>query len=48
MASENKKIKVLYIDDEHNNLLSFQAAFRRKYKIVTALSASEGMNILKQ
>jgi len=46
MASENKKIKVLYIDDEQNNLLSFQAAFRRKYKIVTASSASEGMNIL--
>ena len=46
MASENKKIKVLYIDDEQNNLLSFRAAFRRKYKIVTALSASEGMNML--
>jgi len=48
MASENKKIKVLYIDDESNNLLSFQAAFRRKYKIVTALSASDGMNILNR
>ncbi|HEX5153341.1 MAG TPA: hybrid sensor histidine kinase/response regulator [Parafilimonas sp.] len=46
MAFENKKIKVLYIDDEQNNLMSFQAAFRRKYKIVTALSAAEGMNIL--
>ena len=46
MSSDNKKIKVLYIDDENNNLLSFQAAFRRKYKIVTASSAAEGMNVL--
>jgi signal transduction histidine kinase len=46
MLSEDKKIKVLYIDDEVNNLLSFQAAFRRKYKIFIASSGAEGMNIL--
>jgi two-component system sensor histidine kinase/response regulator len=46
MYSDNKKISVLYIDDEVNNLLSFQAAFRRKYKIFIASSSAEGMNIL--
>jgi len=47
MYSEDKKIRVLYIDDELNNLLSFQAAFRRKYKIFIASSGAEGLNILK-
>ncbi len=46
MYPEDKKIRVLYIDDEINNLLSFQAAFRRKYKIFIASSGAEGMNIL--
>lgn len=46
MSFEDRKIKVLYIDDENNNLLSFQASFRRKYRILTALSAAEGINIL--
>src|SRR3954471_15923377 len=46
MLSEDKKIRVLYIDDEINNLLSFQAAFRRKYKIFIASSSAEGLNIL--
>ena len=46
MYSEDKKIRVLYIDDEINNLLSFQAAFRRKYKIYIASSGAEGLNIL--
>ncbi len=40
-------IKVLYIDDEENNLLSFKAAFRRKYEVYTANSASEGRKILE-
>lgn len=40
------KIAVLYIDDETNNLLSFQATFRRRYKIFTASSAAEGMGVL--
>ena len=42
----DEKISVLYIDDESNNLLSFQATFRRKYKVHTATSAAEGMGIL--
>lgn len=43
---KEEKIAVLYIDDESNNLVSFQAAFRRKYKIFTANSAAQGMGIL--
>jgi len=40
------KIKVLYVDDESNNLLAFQAGFRRSYKIFTATSVAEGMSVL--
>ena len=32
------KIKVLYIDDEPNNLVGFKASFRRDYDVVTAQS----------
>ncbi|MGN6212565.1 hybrid sensor histidine kinase/response regulator [Parafilimonas sp.] len=46
MFAEDKKIRVLYIDDELNNLLAFQASFRRKYKIFIASSSAEGMSIL--
>ena len=44
----DEKIAVLYIDDENNNLLSFQATFRRKYKVYVANSAAEGMGILSK
>ena len=44
---EHKKIKVLYIDDEENNLSAFKAAFRRLYKITTSISANEAKKILK-
>jgi len=40
-------IKVLYIDDEENNLQAFKASFRRLYEIYTALSAEEGLKILQ-
>jgi len=40
-------IRVLYIDDEENNLLAFRAGFRRQYEIYTALSAKEGLKILE-
>jgi len=40
------KIAVLYIDDESNNLLSFQATFRRRFKVYTASSSAEGMGVL--
>lgn len=42
------KIKLLYVDDEENNLFSFKATFRMRYEVFTALSASEAVDILKQ
>jgi len=42
------KIKVLYVDDEENNLLSFKATFRLKYAVLTALGADEAKRILSE
>ncbi|MDB5193139.1 MAG: hybrid sensor histidine kinase/response regulator [Segetibacter sp.] len=42
----NKRIKVLYVDDEANNLLAFKATFRRIYEVFTASSALEGLSVL--
>lgn len=35
------------MDDEINNLNSFKAAFRRDFKVLTAASGQEGLEILK-
>lgn len=40
-------VRVLYIDDEENNLQAFRASFRRQYEIYTASSATEGLKILE-
>ena len=40
------KISILYVDDEINNLISFKAAFRLKYNVLTAISAEEAVKIL--
>jgi response regulator RpfG family c-di-GMP phosphodiesterase len=40
------KIKILYVDDEENNLLSFKACFRIKYEVFLAISAKVGLEIL--
>ena len=40
------KYNVLYIDDEHNNLIVFENAFFTQYNIFTALSGEEGLKIL--
>jgi response regulator RpfG family c-di-GMP phosphodiesterase len=40
------KIKVLYVDDEENNLFSFKATFRLKYAVYTAISGSVAIEIL--
>lgn len=45
MESQNK-ITILYVDDEVNNLNSFKAAFRRDFKVFTAVSGKEGLDIL--
>jgi response regulator RpfG family c-di-GMP phosphodiesterase len=42
-----EKIKLLYVDDEENNLTSFKATFRRIYEIYTASSGEEGRRILE-
>lgn len=38
---------VLYVDDETNNLISFKATFRRDYKIFTANSGAEGLEVIR-
>jgi Response regulator containing CheY-like receiver, AAA-type ATPase, and DNA-binding domains len=43
-----KKISVLYVDDEENNLISFRATFRLKYKVYTALSGTEAVRLVKE
>jgi response regulator RpfG family c-di-GMP phosphodiesterase len=42
------KIVILYVDDEENNLISFKATFRIKYKVYTAISGDDAMKILDQ
>ena len=44
---DNKKFTILYVDDEEHNLTSFKATFRREYRILTATSAQEGLEIVK-
>jgi adenylate cyclase len=43
----DKQFTILYVDDEQQNLVSFKAAFRREYTILTALSGKEAIEILK-
>lgn len=42
----NEKITLLYVDDEPINLMLFEASFKGKYKVITAKSASEGLDRL--
>lgn len=44
----DKKIDILYVDDEQNNLISFKATFRLKYNVMIALSADEAIKILEK
>ncbi|WP_306429668.1 response regulator [Sphingobacterium sp. E70] len=44
---KNKKISILYVDDEENNLFSFKATFRLKYKVFTAISGAEAIELVK-
>lgn len=39
---------ILYVDDERNNLISFKAAFRREYRILTAQSGQEGIEMMRE
>jgi len=42
-----KKVKILYVDDEENNLISFKASFRNLYQISTAISVAKAEELLK-
>ncbi len=39
---------ILYVDDEEQNLTSFRAAFRRHFTVHTAISAREGLRIIRE
>lgn len=43
-----RKIRVLYIDDEPNNLKAFTAGFRRNYIIFAANTVAEAMKVLSE
>lgn len=47
-TESEEKIKILYVDDEENNLQAFKATFRRDYKIFLAISAKEARDLLKE
>jgi two-component system, sensor histidine kinase and response regulator len=46
MKPPENKIRILYVDDEVNNLIAFTASFRRNFEIFTAPSAAEGLKVL--
>jgi two-component system sensor histidine kinase/response regulator len=43
-----EKIKILYVDDEENNLISFRANFRKDYHVLTAISTQDAFSILEK
>lgn len=47
-AALNGIATVLYIDDDHENLLGFNTVFSKQYSVQTALNTSDGYNIMKQ
>lgn len=42
-----EKIKILFVDDEENNLVAFRANFRKEYDVITVLSAAEALSLLE-
>lgn len=43
-----KKYKLLYVDDEESNLRVFRNLYRRKFDVVTAPSAKEGLGLFNK
>jgi DNA-binding NtrC family response regulator len=43
-----EQIKILYVDDEENNLSAFTATFRRDFNITTSTSAIEAKTVLEE
>ncbi len=48
MKEPDKKISILYLDDEQQNLSAFKASFRRKYDILLANNAEDAFDILEE
>lgn len=48
MGDNTPKAKVLYIDDEDNNLLVFRSSFRRYFDIYTASTGAEALQIIQE
>lgn len=46
--SKTDKIKILYLDDEVNNLIGFKAGFRVKYNILIAINKAEAYKHLEK
>ena len=44
---DEKKLAILYVDDEPHNLHAFKAAFRRDYEVLTALGGEEALAIMR-
>ena len=44
--NKDEEIRILYVDDEENNLFAFKAAFRRYFMVYTTVSADEAKIIL--
>lgn len=43
-----KNITILYVDDEEVNVFLFKSNFGSKYPVFTALSGSEGLQVLEE
>lgn len=48
MGEKSFKHSILFVDDEENNLTVFRTAFRRFYNIFTAISAKDGLEIMRK
>lgn len=48
IKEEENKAVILYLDDEQENLNSFKAAFRRDFKIYTAINSEDAEKILEK
>ncbi len=46
--TSGKKIKVLFVDDERQNLVSFKATFREKFEVFIAASGPEAIELLEK
>ncbi len=44
----NNKPKLLYVDDEPINLMLFEVNFRKRYEVITAEDAIQGLQLLDE